>query len=54
MSLNHNDIEYTKHNKLKKNILGANSKPCILNTPVVVKLNNIALVNKGHGEGDTK
>ena len=45
---------YTLIKNLIKNILGANSKACMLNTPVVVRLNNIPLVNNGQGEGLTK
>ena len=29
-------------------------KPCIVNTPLVVNVNNAIHVYKGHGEGDTK
>jgi hypothetical protein len=29
-------------------------KPCIVNTPLVVNVNNAIQVYKGHGEGDTK
>jgi hypothetical protein len=29
-------------------------KACIVNTPLVVKVNNAIQVNIGHGEGETK
>ncbi len=29
-------------------------KPCIVNTPLVVNVNNAIQVYKGHGDGDTK
>jgi len=29
-------------------------KPCIVNTPLVVNVNNAIHVYKGHGDGDTK
>ena len=29
-------------------------KPCIVNTPLVVNVNNVIQVNKGQGDGDTK
>ena len=29
-------------------------KPCIVNTPLVVKVNKVIQVNKGQGDGDTK
>lgn len=45
---------YTKLSKAKKNIVEADWKPCIDNTPVVVRLNNIPLVKSGQGEGLTK
>lgn len=54
ISLNHKLILITKHKRDKKNIFPADSKPCILSTPVVVKQNRIILVNIGQGEGLTK
>lgn len=54
ISLNHKDIEYTKDSKAKKNNLGAKLNPCILSTPVVVRLNKTLLVRMGQGLGLTR
>lgn len=54
MSLNQNDIEDINEIKAKNKKLYALEKPCIVNTPVVVRVNKLIQVYNGQGEGDTK
>ena len=53
-SLNQNDIDDTKAIKAKYNTKFALKKPCIVNTPVVVTVNNEMQVSIGQGEGETR
>jgi hypothetical protein len=53
-SLNQKDIEAINDNNPNAVKYPALEKPCIVNTPVVVKVNNDILVNKGQGDGETK
>jgi len=54
ISLNQNDIEDI--NVIKANVrkIYALEKPCIVKTPVVVKVNKLIQVYIGQGEGETK
>jgi len=53
-SLHHSVIEeITAKNANIKNV-SALLKPCIVNTPLVVKVNKAIHVYKGQGDGDTK
>ena len=54
MSLNHKAIVYITKNSATKNTVDAWAKLCILNTPVVVRVNKLRLIDIGQGEGDTK
>jgi hypothetical protein len=54
ISLNQKDIEAVNINKAPKNTMYELLKLCIANAPLVVKVNKLILVYKGHGEGDTK
>lgn len=40
--------------KAAKSEYPAKKKLCIVNTPEAGKVNRLALVNTGHGDGDTK
>jgi hypothetical protein len=53
-SLNHKAIVYITKNRATKNTVDACAKLCILNTPVVVRVNKLRLIDIGQGEGDTK
>jgi hypothetical protein len=53
-SLNHKAIVYITKNRATKNTVDACAKLCILNTPVVVRVNKFKLIHIGQGEGDTK
>jgi hypothetical protein len=48
------DIDKIRDTKAEAKKSFALLKPCIVNTPVVVKVSNAILVNKGQGDGDTK
>jgi hypothetical protein len=53
-SLHHNDIEEIRARKANIKILLALLNPCIVNTPLVVKVNKAVEVYIGQGDGDTK
>lgn len=53
-SLHHNVIDKITVMKADVKKIWALLKACIVNTPLVVKVNNAIHVNIGHGEGDTK
>jgi len=53
-SLHHNDIDEISVTKAKDRNVSALLKPCIVNTPLVVNVNNAIQVYKGQGDGDTK
>ena len=53
-SLNHKAIVYITKNSARKNTVDAWAKLCMLNTPVVVSVNKLKLIDIGHGDGDTK
>jgi hypothetical protein len=54
ISRNQNDIDNTKHRKLKAKIYSALANTWKDNTADVVRLNKLIDVYKGHGEGETK
>ena len=53
-SLNQKNILETTNVSAKNNQYPAYSKPCIVETPDVVRFNKLIQVNNGQGEGDTK
>jgi len=53
-SLHHNDIDEIRDTKANAKKFSALEKPCIVNTPHVVKVNKLKDENIGQGEGDTK
>lgn len=53
-SLNQNDIDDTKIINARYKKYDARLKPCMVNTPVVVKVNSAILVYSGQGEGETR
>ena len=53
-SLNQNDIENIKLNKAIDKKCSALSKPCIVNTPTLVKVKSDTHVKRGQGEGETR
>ena len=53
-SRHQNDIDSITDKKADVKKLFALLKPCIVNTPLVVNVNNAIHVYKGHGDGDTK
>jgi hypothetical protein len=53
-SLNQNAIEPIKDKNPNVKKYPPLEKPCIVNTPAVVKVNNAMQENKGQGDGETK
>jgi hypothetical protein len=53
-SRHQNDIEVTSETKANIKKIFALLKPCIVNTPLVVKVNKAIQVYIGQGEGETK
>jgi len=47
-------IEERRATKAKIKKLSAELNPCIVNTPLVVNVNKLIHVKRGHGDGDTK
>jgi hypothetical protein len=53
-SLNHKAIVYMTKKRAKKKTVDAWAKLCIVNTPVVVSVNKLKLIEIGQGDGVTK
>lgn len=54
MSLNQNDIENIRESKANVSIIFTKGNPCIVSTPVQVRVNKEIEVKIGQGEGETK
>ena len=54
ISLNHNPKVYMTKNNARKKTVEACANLCIVNTPLVVSVNRLKLIEIGHGEGETR